>query len=155
MIFKDNIVICSKSKEQVEANLEKLRKYTVDKRGMKVSGRKTEYICAKKRKRRRIVRLQGVELDEFKYLGSTIQINEVCKERCSMYVGRRLLRMKSPGRKRQNPKKKFMDTVREDKQIINATKDDAKDMVRWRWVIRCGDPKLYQPKEEGCVVVPV
>ena len=44
MMFADDIVICSESKEQVEEKLESLR-YAMERRGMKVNRRKTEYMC--------------------------------------------------------------------------------------------------------------
>ena len=42
MLFADDIVIFSESKEQVERSLER---YALERRGMKVSGSKTEYVC--------------------------------------------------------------------------------------------------------------
>ena len=47
MMFADDIVICSKSKEQGEGSLERLR-YALERRGMKVSCNKTEYVCEPK-----------------------------------------------------------------------------------------------------------
>ena len=41
MMFADDIVICSESKEQVEVKLESWR-YALERRGMKVNRRKTE-----------------------------------------------------------------------------------------------------------------
>ena len=66
----DNIVICSKSKEQVEEKLER--------RGMKVDRRKTEYMCVNERQVNNgcTMKMQGVEVakvEDFKYLGSTVQ----------------------------------------------------------------------------------
>ncbi|KAK3562725.1 hypothetical protein QTP86_005722 [Hemibagrus guttatus] len=69
MMFSDGIVICSESREQVE------------KRGMKVSRSKTEYMCVNEREGSGTVRLQGEEVkkvQEFKYLGSTVQSNGEC-----------------------------------------------------------------------------
>ncbi|KAK3544372.1 hypothetical protein QTP86_010153 [Hemibagrus guttatus] len=43
MMFADDIVICSESREQVEENLERWR-FALERRGMKVSCSKTEYI---------------------------------------------------------------------------------------------------------------
>ncbi|KAK3553709.1 hypothetical protein QTP70_007499 [Hemibagrus guttatus] len=48
---------------------------------MKVSGSKTEYMCVNEREGSGTVRLQGEEVkkvQEFKYLGSTVQSNGEC-----------------------------------------------------------------------------
>ncbi|KAK3566863.1 hypothetical protein QTP86_004619 [Hemibagrus guttatus] len=84
MMFADDIVICSESREQVEENLERWR-FALERRGMKVSRSKTEYMCVNERKGSGTVRLQGEEVkkvQKFKYLGSTVQSNGECgKER--------------------------------------------------------------------------
>ncbi|KAK3513979.1 hypothetical protein QTP70_000704 [Hemibagrus guttatus] len=80
MMFADDIVICSESWEQVEENLERWR-FALERRGMKVSGSKTEYMCVNEREGSGTVRLQGKEVkkvQEFKYLGSTVQSNGEC-----------------------------------------------------------------------------
>ncbi|KAK3507716.1 hypothetical protein QTP70_034822 [Hemibagrus guttatus] len=77
MMFADDIVICSESREQVEENLERWR-FALERRGMKVSRSKTEYMCVNEREGSGTVRLQGEEVkkvQEFKYLGSTVQSN--------------------------------------------------------------------------------
>ncbi|KAK3559145.1 hypothetical protein QTP86_005023 [Hemibagrus guttatus] len=80
MMFADDIVICSESREQVEENLERWR-FALERRGMKVSGSKTEYMCVNEREGSGTVRLQSEEVkkvQEFKYLGSTVQSNGEC-----------------------------------------------------------------------------
>ncbi|KAK3546023.1 hypothetical protein QTP70_019940, partial [Hemibagrus guttatus] len=80
MMFADDIVICSESREQVEENLERWR-FVLERRGMKVSRSKTEYMCVNEREGSGTVRLQGEEMkkvQEFKYLGSTVQSNGEC-----------------------------------------------------------------------------
>ncbi|KAK3548010.1 hypothetical protein QTP70_002315 [Hemibagrus guttatus] len=80
MMFADDIVICSESREQVEENLERWR-FALERRGTKVSRSKTEYMCVNERKGSGTVRLQGEEVtkvQEFKYLGSTVQSNGEC-----------------------------------------------------------------------------
>ncbi|KAK3570592.1 hypothetical protein QTP86_023645, partial [Hemibagrus guttatus] len=80
MMFADDIVICSESREQVEENLERWR-FALERRGMKVSRSKTEYMCVNEREGSGTVRLQGEEVkkvQEFTYLGSTVQSNGEC-----------------------------------------------------------------------------
>ncbi|MCJ8736379.1 hypothetical protein PDJAM_G00257690 [Pangasius djambal] len=80
MMFVDDIVICSESREQVEENLKRWR-FALERRGMKVSRSKTEYMCVNEREGSGTVRLQGEEVkkvQEFKYLGSTVQSNGEC-----------------------------------------------------------------------------
>ncbi|KAK3573200.1 hypothetical protein QTP86_015121, partial [Hemibagrus guttatus] len=82
MMFADDIVICSESREQVEENLERWR-LALERRGMKVSRSKTEYMCVNERDGSGTVRLQGEEVkkvQEFKYLGSTVQSNGECRK---------------------------------------------------------------------------
>ena len=80
MMFADDIVICGENRGQVEESLEQWR-YALERRGMKVSRSKTEYMCLNGREDGGTVQMQGVEVskvDEFKYLGSTIQSNGEC-----------------------------------------------------------------------------
>ncbi|KAK3566841.1 hypothetical protein QTP86_004554 [Hemibagrus guttatus] len=80
MMFADDIVICRESREQVEENLERWR-FVLERRGMKVSRSKTEYMCVNEREGSGTVRLQNEEVkkvQEFKYLGSTVQSNGEC-----------------------------------------------------------------------------
>ncbi|KAK2875054.1 hypothetical protein Q8A73_024333, partial [Channa argus] len=253
MMFADDIVICSESREQVEENLEKWRS-ALENRGMKLSRSKTEYMCVNERDPGGTVRLQGAEVkkvQDFKYLGSTVQSNGECgkevkrrvqagwngwrkvsgvlcdkrvsarmkgkvfktvvrpamlfgletvalkkrqeaelevaelkmlrfslgvtrmdrirneyirgtahvrcfgdkvrearlrwfghvQRRNCEYIGRRMLRLELPGRRsRGRPKRRFMDVVREDMKLVGVREEDAEDRVRWRHMIRCGDP---------------
>ncbi|KAK3528551.1 hypothetical protein QTP70_002791 [Hemibagrus guttatus] len=80
MMFADDIMICSESREQVEESLERWR-FVLERTGMKVSCSKTEYMCVNEREGSGTVRLQGEEVkkvQEFKYLGSTVQSNGEC-----------------------------------------------------------------------------
>ena len=80
MMFADDIAICSENREQVEENLEKWR-HALERRGMRVSRSKTEYMCVNGRDDGGGVKMQGVEVpkvEEFKYLGSTVQSSGDC-----------------------------------------------------------------------------
>jgi len=82
MMFADDIVICGDSKDQVEESLERWR-YALERRGMKVSRTKTEYLCVNEREEGDTVRMQGVGLNkvtDFKYLGSTVQNDGKCEK---------------------------------------------------------------------------
>ncbi|KAK3528614.1 hypothetical protein QTP70_005345 [Hemibagrus guttatus] len=68
MMFADDIVICSESREQVEENLERWR-FVLERRGMKVSRSKTEYMCVNEREGSGTVRLQGEEVKKVQVLG--------------------------------------------------------------------------------------
>ena len=75
MMFADDIVICSESKEQVERSLERWRYALEERRGLKVNRSQTEYMCVNERGDGETVLLQGVEIPkvkEFRYLGLTV-----------------------------------------------------------------------------------
>ena len=55
----------------------------------------------------------------------------------SKYISRR---MEPPGRRqRVRPKRKSLDVVREDMQIIVTREEDTEGRERLRWVIHCGN----------------
>ncbi|KAF7711253.1 hypothetical protein C0J45_0241, partial [Silurus meridionalis] len=57
------------------------------------------------------------------------------------YIGRRILRMAPPGRrKRGGPRRRFMDVVREDMQVVGVQEADVEDKGVWRRMNGCGDP---------------
>ncbi|PME06485.1 hypothetical protein A8A06_13560 [Escherichia coli] len=63
------------------------------------------------------------------------------QRRDSGYIGQRMLKMELPGRRRRGrPQRRFMDVVKEDMQRVGVREEDARDRVRWRQMIRCGDP---------------
>ena len=81
-IREEDIVNCSESKEQVEEKLESWR-YALERRGMKVNRRKTEYMCVNEGQDTGsgTVKMQGEEVakvEDFKYLDSTVQSNGEC-----------------------------------------------------------------------------
>ena len=80
MMFADDIVICSESKEWLEQKLESWI-YALERRGMNANRRKTEYMCVNERQVKGTVKMQGEEVakvEDFKYLGSTVQSNGKC-----------------------------------------------------------------------------
>ena len=57
------------------------------------------------------------------------------------YIGKRMLRIELPGRrKRGRPKRRFMDVVKEDMRVAGVTNDIVWGRLEWRRKIRCGDP---------------
>ena len=76
MMFADDIVLCGNTRNEVEEELELWRE-ALERRGMKVSRGKTEYMHVNGEQDGTIV-LGGVEIkkaSEFKYLGSMVQSN--------------------------------------------------------------------------------
>ena len=81
MLFADDIVICKEIREEVEQRLESW-KYALERRGMKVSRSKTEYLCINGRNDDEIVKMEDAKVPrvkEFKYLGSTVQESGGCE----------------------------------------------------------------------------
>ena len=79
MMFADDIVICSESKERVEEKLESWR-YALERRGMKVNRRKTENMCVNERQVKGTGKMQEevAKVEDFKYVGSTVQSKGEC-----------------------------------------------------------------------------
>ena len=74
MLFTDDIVICKETREEVEQRLE-FWKYALERRGMKVSRSKTEYLCINGGNNEETVKMEDTKVPrvkEFKYLGSTV-----------------------------------------------------------------------------------
>ena len=81
MLFVDDIVICEETREEVEQRLESW-KYALERRGMKVSSSKTEYLCISGGNNDETVKINDTKVPkvkEFKYLGSTVQESGSCK----------------------------------------------------------------------------
>ena len=76
MMFADDVVLCSRTREEAEEKLEDWRRVLED-RGLKVSRKKTEYVCTGGgEKVPGTIKIQEEDVPrskEFKYLGSTIQ----------------------------------------------------------------------------------
>ena len=80
MLFADDIVICKETREEVERRLES-RRYALERRRMKVSRSKTEYLCINGRNEKETVKMEDTKVPrvkEFMYLGSTVQESGSC-----------------------------------------------------------------------------
>ena len=81
MLFADDIVICEETREEVERRLESWM-YALQRRGMKVSRLKTEYLCINGGNDNEKVKMEDTKVPrvkEFKYLGSTVQESGGCE----------------------------------------------------------------------------
>ena len=81
MLFADDIVICEETREEVERRLESW-KYALERRGIKVSKSKTEYLCINGGNDDETVKMEDAKVPrvkEFKYLGSTVQESGGCE----------------------------------------------------------------------------
>ena len=81
MLFADDIVICKETRKEVERRLESWR-YALERRGMKVSRSKTEYLCINGGNDDETVKMEDTKVPrvkEFKYLGSTVQESGGCE----------------------------------------------------------------------------
>ena len=56
------------------------------------------------------------------------------------YVGRKMMEMELPGKRRGRPKRRFLDVVKEDMGEVGAKETDVEDRKMWRMMIRCGHP---------------
>ena len=82
MLFADDIVLSRKNDRELENDLE-IWKNALERRGLKVSRRKTEYLKAGGVDGREELKLRGEKAKRaknFKYLGSTVSSDERCEE---------------------------------------------------------------------------
>ena len=81
MLFADDIVICEETREEVERRLECWR-YALERRGMKVSWSKTGCLCVNRGNDEETMKMENTKVprvEEFKYLGSTMQESGSCE----------------------------------------------------------------------------
>ena len=81
MLFADDIVICEETRKEVERKLESW-KYALERRGMKVSRSKTEYLYINGGNDDETVKMEDRKVPrvkEFQYLGSTMQESGGCE----------------------------------------------------------------------------
>ena len=56
------------------------------------------------------------------------------------YFDRRMLEMELPGRRRRGwTKRRYMNAVKEDMQVVGVRIEDTENMVKWKSVICCGN----------------
>ena len=82
--YADDVVLMGEIRENMEEDLERWR-YALERRGMKVSRSKTEYLCANEMDtgQQLTMKLQDVELpkaQDFKYFDSTVQKDGGCEK---------------------------------------------------------------------------
>ena len=56
------------------------------------------------------------------------------------YVGRKMMEMELPGKRRGRQKRRFLDVVKEDMKEVGVKETDVEDRKMWRMMIRCGHP---------------
>ena len=57
------------------------------------------------------------------------------------YVGRKMIEMELPGKRRRGrPKRRFLDVVKKDMGEVGAKEMDVEERKMWRMMIRCGHP---------------
>ncbi|KAK3561749.1 hypothetical protein QTP86_013315 [Hemibagrus guttatus] len=143
MMFADDIVICSESREQVEENLERWR-FALERRGMKVSRIQSNGERGKEVKKR--VQAETVSLR--KRQESELEVAELKMLRFSLGVTR-LDRIRNEYIRGTAHVGRLGDKVREarlrwfghvQRREMGASVEDAEDRDRWREMIRCGDP---------------
>ena len=81
MLFADDIVICEETREEVEQRIESWR-FALERKGMKVSTSKTEYLCVNGGNDKETVKMEDTKVprvNKFKYLGSTVQESGNCE----------------------------------------------------------------------------
>ena len=83
----------------------------------------------------------GVREISAKVKESRLQWYGHVRRREESYVGRRVMEMEIPGKRRRGrPERRWMDNITEDMEEFSLKERDTGDRVKWRKRIRCGDP---------------
>ena len=88
MLFADDIVICEENREKVKRRLESW-KYALERRVIKVSRSKIEYLCINGGNDDETVKMEDAnvpKVKEFKYLGTTVQDSGGCEREVKKIV---------------------------------------------------------------------
>ena len=56
------------------------------------------------------------------------------------YVGRKMMEMELPGKRKGRSKRRFLDVVKKDIMKVGAKEMDVEDRKMWRMMICCGHP---------------
>ena len=56
------------------------------------------------------------------------------------YVGRKMMEMELPGKRRGRTKRRFLDAVKEDMWEVGVKETNVEDRKMWRMMICCGHP---------------
>ena len=56
------------------------------------------------------------------------------------YVGKWVIGMDLPGKRRGRPLRRYMDVVKEDLKVVGDTEKDTEDRTKWRRIICSGNP---------------
>ena len=94
ILFADDIVTCEETREEVEQR--QCWKYAWERRGIKVSRSKTEYLCVNGGNDNETVKMKDKKVPrvkEFKYLGSTVQESGGCEREIKKESAGRMERM--------------------------------------------------------------
>ena len=82
-----------------------------------------------------------VEWSEMKMRKGRLRWYEHVMRRDQEYVGRRMMAMELPGkRKRGRPKRRFLDVVKEDMGEVYVKEMGVEDRIVWRKMLCCGYP---------------
>ena len=79
-------------------------------------------------------------------LGDKLWSTRLCwyvhvKRREDGYVGKRMMEMAVPGRRKRGRLRRWMDLAREDMKTVGAKEGDEIDRAKWKILSRCGNPE--------------